>query len=245
MSYTDEEIKEVLLEMSDLYSDGSGDRVNLSIRNAMGVIRQLLAQRDEAVSVAEAYQKDCDRANAMLEETRASRAALTDDLTVSYMAGFEKGKTQGHAQCGAEVHEANKAFDSLVHEIDAANARISELEMERDEALDEASDMRDEAYIDASAEKPISWQSMHEAECAARHAALADLAAAKARIYALEEALKPFADAAADLPDPFCDMMSIKSDCDFSIWECAASLDLSASDLIRARSTLPPKKEGE
>jgi hypothetical protein len=126
-----------------------------------------------------------------------------------------------------------------------ATAIIRQLLAQRDDARDEASDMRDEAYIDASAEKPISWQSMHEAECAGRHAALADLTAAKARISELEEALKPFADAAADLPDPFCDMMVISSDRDFSIWECAASLDLSASDLIRARSTLSTQKEGE
>jgi hypothetical protein len=113
---------------------------------------------------------------------------------------------------------------------------------QRDEAWDEASDMRDEAYIDATAEKPISWQSMHEAECAARHAALADLAAATARIHALKEALKPFADMGAnpDLNDgSWKDQSCQWIDC-IEFDPCAT-----VGDLRRARSTLSPQKEGE
>jgi hypothetical protein len=106
----------------------------------------------------------------------------------------------------------------LVRELAPA---LCQLLAQRDEARDEASDMRDEAYIDASAEKPVFWQSMHEAECAARHDALADLAAAQSRIHALEEALKPFADNAEH-------------------WG-----KVTVGDFRRARSILSPQKEGE
>jgi hypothetical protein len=77
MSYTDQEIDgviEVLQRMFD--NDEYGAK-----RLAVAIIRQLLAQRDDAVNVAEAYQKDCDRANAMLEETRASRASAQSRIS--------------------------------------------------------------------------------------------------------------------------------------------------------------------
>jgi hypothetical protein len=65
-TYTDAEIE---AHANNMASGGAP-----SVLSAF-IIRQLLAQRDEAVCVAEAYQKDCDRANAMLEETRAGRAS--------------------------------------------------------------------------------------------------------------------------------------------------------------------------
>jgi hypothetical protein len=120
-------------------------------------------------------------------------------------------------------------------------AIIRQLLAQRDEARDEASDMRDEAYIDASAEKPISWQSMHEAECAARHAALADLAAAKARIHALEEALKTFAalSEVIDATDHGAQSEDVK------IIHDSEGATITVGDFRRARSTLSPQKEGE
>jgi hypothetical protein len=147
---------------------------------------------------------------------------------------------------GLEQPTSNRQVDGSIpsgEALTSAQCRISELERERDDARDEASDMRDEAYIDASAEKPISWQSMHEAECAARHAALADLAAAQSRIRALEEALKPFADMGAnpDLNDVgWKDQSCQWIDC-IEFDPCAT-----VGDLRRARSTLSsPQKEGE
>jgi hypothetical protein len=139
-----------------------------------------------------------------------------------------------------EIKEVLRVLEAM--HMGSAVGTIRQLLAQRDEARDEASDMRDEAYIDASAEKPISWQSMHEAECAARHAALADLAAAQSRIHALEEALKPFADMGAhpDLSDgSWKDQSCQWIDC-IEFDPCAT-----VGDLRRARFTVSPQKEGK
>jgi hypothetical protein len=139
------------------------------------------------------------------------------------------------------ANDRDKWFDALT----SAQSRISELEMERDEARDEASDMRDEAYIDASAEKPISWQSMHEAECAARHAALADLAAAQSRIHALEEALNE----ATYIELPFGGFCALSiGNPKFCFYEATiddAKKRVESARQFHARSTLSPQKEGK
>jgi post-segregation antitoxin (ccd killing protein) len=75
---------------------------------------------------------------------------------------------------------------------------------------------------------------------------LADaLEAQAARVKELEKALEPFAEAALNLPEPYCDALEIGSLRDFDLWESAAAMGINASDLIRARALMSALRNAE
>ncbi len=76
-------------------------------------------------------------------------------------------------------------------------------------------------------------------------AASAERASLHAKLAKAREGLRPFANAASDLPDPYCDAEHIGDLSDFDCWESPAAMSINASDLIHARAILAELSDDE